>query len=123
MIIRPNVIIEKMKNFGLILLGLVLCLGTVFDMQAQDKNKKKKTEEVVFLTDIHCENCKKKIEKNISWEKGVKDLRIDLDDKKVTILYDPAKTNPENLQAAIEKLGYACEIVAPKINKKSSSGS
>ena len=124
MIIRPyNVIIEKMKNFGLILLGLILCLGTVFDMQAQDKSKKKKTEEVVFLTDIHCENCKKKIEKNISWEKGVKDLRVDLDNKKVTILYDSAKTNPDNLKTAIEKLGYACEIVAPKTNKESSSGS
>ena len=104
-----------MKNFGLILLGVFLCLSTtVFDLQAQNKDKKKKMEEVVFLTNLHCENCKKKIEKNISWEKGVKDLRVDLDEKKVIILYDPAKTNSENLQAAIEKLGYTCEIVEPK---------
>ena len=104
-----------MKNFGLILLGMILCLSTtVFDLQAQNKNKKKKTEEVVFLTNLHCENCKKKIEKNISWEKGVKNLRIDLDDKKVTILYDPSKTTQEKLQAAIEKLGYNSEIIEPQ---------
>ena len=104
-----------MKNFGLILLGTILYFGTtVFDLQAQNKDKKKKTEEVVFLTNMHCENCKKRIEKNISWEKGVKDLRIDLDDKKVTILYNPAKTNQKNLQAAIEKLGYTCEVIEPK---------
>ena len=103
-----------MKNAGLILLGMFLCLGTVFNLQAQNKDKKKKVEEVAFLTDLHCENCKKKIEKNISWEKGVKDLRVDLDDKKVTIFYDPAKTNPENLQTAIEKLGYSCEIIEPE---------
>ena len=103
-----------MKKIGLILLALFLCLSTVFDLQAQDKNKKKKTEEVAFLTNLHCENCKKRIEKNISWEKGVKDLRVDLDDKKVTIFYNPAKTNQGNLQAAIEKLGYACEIIKPK---------
>jgi len=103
-----------MKNFGLILLGVFLCLGTVFNLQAQKKEKKKKTEEVVFLTDLHCENCQKKIEKNISWEKGVKDLSVDLDEKKVTILYDPSKTNPEKLQVAIEKLGYACEIIKPE---------
>ena len=101
-----------MKNFGLILLGMFLCLSTtIFDLQAQNKDKKKKTEEVVFLAGIDCENCKKKIEKNISWEKGVKDLRVKLDEKKVTILYDPSKTTPENLQAAIEKLGYTCEII------------
>ena len=111
-----------MKNFGLILLGVFLCLSiNAFDLQAQNKDKKKKMEEVTFLTNLHCENCKKKIEKNISWEKGVKDLHVDLDDKKVTILYDPAKTNPEKLQAAIEKLGYTCEIVKSKEEEVSDS--
>jgi Copper chaperone len=99
-----------MKKIGLFLLGLFLCLSTVVNLQAQDNNQKKKTEEVVFLTNIHCDNCKKKIEKNISWEKGVKDLRVDLDDKKITILYDPAKNNQEKLQAAVVKLGYTCEV-------------
>jgi copper chaperone CopZ len=78
---------------------------------AQEKVRKKKTEEVVFLVNMFCENCKKKIEKNVSWEKGVTDLRVNLDEKKVTILYDSQKTTVASLQTAIEKLGYSCEIV------------
>ena len=108
-----------MKNFGLFLLGIFLCLSTVFGLQAQDKNQKKNTEEVVFLTNIHCENCKSKIEKNISWEKGVKDLSVKLDEKQVTILYDPTKTTQETLKAAFVKLGYTCEIVVPEKKKES----
>ena len=106
-----------MKNFGLILLAIFLCLGTVFDLSAQNKTKKKKTEEVIFLVSMHCDNCKKKIEKNISWEKGVKDLRIDLENKKVTILYNPAENNKEQLKTAIEKLSFTCEIVEKEKDK------
>ena len=103
-----------MKKVGLILLGMFLCLSNALDLQAQNTNQRMTTEVVVFLTSIHCDNCKKKIEKNISWEKGVKDLRVDLEKKQVIILYDTANTNNEKLQAAIVKLGYTCEVVAPE---------
>jgi copper chaperone CopZ len=101
-----------MKNFGVILLlGVSLLWGNAFDLPAKDdKKKEKKTETLVFKVSMTCENCKKKIEKNVSWEKGVKDLRIDLEEKTVTILFDPRKTNKEALEKAIEKLGFTCEI-------------
>ena len=50
----------------------------------------------------------KKVRENISFEKGVKSLEINLEKKTVTISYDPAKTNEATLKKAIEKLGYTC---------------
>ncbi len=66
----------------------------------------KKTEEVTFSVSMKCENCVKKIRENISFEKGVKSLNISLEEKKVTVVYDPAKTSGEKLASAIRKLGF-----------------
>jgi len=72
----------------------------------QKQDKKKKVQTVSFKTSIHCKNCVKKINDNIPFEKGVKDLKISLDEKLVTITYDPSKTDEEKLAKALEKLGY-----------------
>ena len=81
----------------------------------QDKKKadKKKTQTVTFKTTIHCKNCVKKLNDTIAFEKGVKDLKVSLDDKLVTIKYDPAKTDEGTLAKAIEKLGYSVEKIEP----------
>ena len=111
-----------------ILVALLLGLGTVAfsaqplfaacqdTVQQQDKKKdnQKKTETVTFKTTIHCDNCVKKINENISFEKGVKDLSVTLDNQQVTITYDPSKTDEAALVKAIEKLGYSAEKVEPK---------
>ena len=47
---------------------------------------------------------------NVAFEKGVKDLKVDLEKQTITIKYDAAKTNPEKLAAAIEKLGYKAKV-------------
>lgn len=81
--------------------------------QTQKKAKKvKEVKEVVFNVHLHCMNCVKKVQENISFEKGVKGLDVCLDHQTVTVKYDPAKTSEETLKAAIEKLGYKVEDVA-----------
>lgn len=76
----------------------------------QDK-KVKKTETVTFKVSMHCKNCVNKITDNISFIKGVEDLKVSLDQKTVAITYNPAKTDEATLQKAIEKLGYTAEKV------------
>lgn len=89
--------------------------GQDSSMQQQDKKKdnkkeeKKKTETVTFKTTIHCEGCVQKVNENISFERGVKDLKVSLDNKQVTITFDPSKTDQATLAKAIEKLGYEVE--------------
>lgn len=70
------------------------------------KKAKKELKEVTFSVHLHCANCVKKVQENISYEKGVKDLHVCLEDQAVTIKYDPAKTSEATLKAAIEELGY-----------------
>ena len=68
--------------------------------------KKGELKEVTFNVHLHCENCMKKVQENISFEKGVKDLHVCLEDQTVSIKYDAAKTTEDKLKAAIEELGY-----------------
>lgn len=72
---------------------------------------KKTLKTVTFNVSMHCENCAKKINENVGFEKGVKEMNISLDKKTVTITFDPAKTDAAKLKAAIEKLGYTATEV------------
>lgn len=85
---------------------LTLCLVCGLTMNAQNK-KKGNTEEVTFEVSMTCNNCKKRIEKTIPWEKGVKDMNVDLPTKTVTVKYDTRKTSVEALKKAIEDLDFA----------------
>ena len=60
---------------------------------------------VVFDVDMHCQGCIDKIEKNIAFEKGVKDLRCDLESKTVVVVFDASKTDIPTLQKAFAKIG------------------
>ena len=87
----------KMKR---LILMLVLLVVANLAVCAQGKNEKT----VVFQADLHCESCKAKVEKNIPFEKGVKDLKVDLETKTITITFRSDKNTEENLKKAIEKL-------------------
>lgn len=70
--------------------------------------------EATYQTNLHCKNCANKIRENVSFEKGVKDLSIEVDAKTVRIVYNPAKTDARKLAEAIRKLGYKAELIADK---------
>ena len=53
--------------------------------------------------EMHCENCEKKIKDNIRFEKGIKSIKTNLDDKTVTIEYDADKTNVQNIIQGFKK--------------------
>lgn len=101
-----------MKTLKTLLICAALIAGVSVSAQqpAKTQDKKAKTETVTFDVSLHCHNCQAKIEKNIPWEKGVKELQVDLENKQVTITYDPKKTNEDTLKKAIEELGYECTI-------------
>lgn len=68
--------------------------------------RKGEVKEVTLAVHLHCENCVKKVEENIAFERGVKDLKVSLEDQTVYIKFDSAKTSVETLKKAIEVLGY-----------------
>ena len=73
--------------------------------------------QVVFATSIHCANCGKKVQENIAFEKGVKDLKVDVPGKTVTVTFNPAKTDTVKLKTALNTLGYSAEIIDYKVIK------
>jgi Cu2+-exporting ATPase len=70
---------------------------------AQEKKKQKETV-TFFIENMECENCIKKIEKNIAFEKGVTDLSCDLSTKTAKVTYRADKTDVKKLIAAFDKI-------------------
>ena len=85
-----------------------MCLVALFSVgiaNAQTPKKgEKKTVTVEFVTDIDCAGCAKKVTNTIPYEKGVKDVKVDVPTKTVTVTFDPAKTNEQALTKAFEKI-------------------
>lgn len=84
---------------------------------AQDSPPKFDT--LTVSTSAVCGMCKKTIESNLGFEKGVKTVNLDLATNEVTVVYKPVKTDEASIKEALVKLGYtAGEIPA---NKKAKS--
>jgi mercuric ion binding protein len=96
--------------------SMILFVALPVITMAQDKDKK--TETVKFNTSIDCENCVNKIMTNLPFEKGIKDVKCDLETKEVAVTYQKEKNNPENIQRAIEKLGYTAKVITEEQEKK-----
>ena len=92
---------------------LVAIMGVgVCSSFAQKKAAETKT--TVFLTDIDCENCAKKITNSIPFQKGVKDVKVDVPTKQVTVTYDVTKTNDAALLKAFQKVKVKAEVASAK---------
>lgn len=91
---------------------LTLVMMSAVSVSAQ--SKKDNIQKVDFKVNMTCEHCKMKIEKNIAYEKGVKDLVVNLDEKTVAVTYDTKKTDVAKLQEAFNTIGYQAEVISPE---------
>jgi len=89
----------------------VVSLFVVLLLSCNAKPVKPVLKNVVFLTTIECENCARKVRENVSFEKGVRDLKIDVPSKTVGIQFDANKTDTLTLKKSINKLGYKAVVV------------
>ena len=80
--------------------------GTIIITVALALNASAQTDTVKIKTSALCDMCKERIEHDLSFEKGVKSSIMDIETKKVTVVYNPAKTDAEKIRAAITKIGY-----------------
>ncbi len=71
-------------------------------------------ESVTFNVAMKCHKCQAKIENNIAYEKGVTDLAVNLEEKKVTVVYKKKSTDVEKLKEAFKKLGYEVTVAEEK---------
>ena len=87
-----------MKKIIALFAMLALVAGVAMAAPAQKTEKKIAT--VVFTTDIDCQHCAQKVLNSIPYEKGIKDVKVDVKAKTVTVKFDEAKNNIENLKKA-----------------------
>ena len=91
---------------------IFMMMAVMFGLSVYAKDVK---ELVVTTTPpMSCQNCVNKIEKNIRFEKGIKNIEANLGAQKVTIKYDDEKTNPEKIEEAFKKIGYTVEVLNPE---------
>ena len=100
-----------MKKFLAFIIVAAMAVSSAFAADSaadQKRGKKSKAElkEVTWTVNLHCENCVEKVNENLAFEKGVKDLKVSLEEGTVYIKYDSSKTSEETLAAAMKKLGY-----------------
>ena len=96
------------RNLFLTALTSLMILGHSFAGSSVNDDKDK---EVKIKTSAICGMCKARIERNLAFEKGVKEADLDVKTKVVTIKYNPGKTDVARLKANISKTGYDAEEV------------
>ena len=94
---------------------LLICLATLLGAgisMAAKPAAGKKTAKTVFVTDIDCDHCVKKIMNNVpSLGKGVKDVEADLKTKEVTVVFDASKNDIEHIVKGFESIKVKAEAV------------
>ena len=94
-----------MKN---VMLTLMLVVSSMISYGSEPK-----LETVKIKTSAICEMCKATIEKKLAFTKGVSESSLNLDDKVVTVIYNPKKTDLQSIKKSISEAGYdADELLA-----------
>jgi periplasmic mercuric ion binding protein len=109
---------DFMKNYFILkffFLAVVASLMLSINVQA------KESKEVKLQTTAKCADCKVKIEKGLKKVKGVETATLNLDDKIVTVKYDPTKTDETKIKGKLADLGYSPDSPADKQHKCSDS--
>lgn len=91
---------------------LVVVLACALAMFAKDFKSA-----VFSVPQMVCENCEAKVLKNIRFEKGVKEIKTNVEKQTVTIVYDADKTNPKKLTEGFAKFKYEVTEIIPGSDK------
>lgn len=96
----------KPKN-QLILLTLLTLIFFSENLLAQAS----KSDTISTKTSVVCGMCRERVEQNLAFEKGIRDVEVNLETKLVFVRFDPRKTNPPEIRKKISKLGYDADEV------------
>ena len=72
---------------------ILAMLAVVAGVATAAPKAEKKIATVVFTTDLDCHHCAQKVMNSIPYEKGIKDVQVDVPTKTVTVKFDEAKNN------------------------------
>lgn len=105
-----------LMKISLVIFAVAVFHGGLWAMHGANSNpaslmQKNNSDTIRIKTSVVCGMCKDRVEGNMAFEKGVRDVSVDLDTKIVTLRYNPKSTTPEDLRKKISKLGYDADDV------------
>jgi copper chaperone CopZ len=83
-----------------------MTLALLFSTNLFAQKKAKKIETVEIKSSVVCGMCEERVIKDLAFEKGVKDVKVNLETKMISVTYRSNKTDKETLKKAITKIGY-----------------
>jgi len=69
------------------------------------------TDTVRIKTSAICEQCKERIENDLSFEKEIKKSYLDLKTDIITVIYNSKKTDEQKIREAIARIGYDADTL------------
>ncbi|WP_421870944.1 heavy-metal-associated domain-containing protein [Marinoscillum sp.] len=94
-----------------IITSLSLFLLSLAVLAQKEPVKVDKGYKVEIKTSAVCEMCKEAIESDLVFEKGVKEVNLDVDSKILTVVYNEKKTDPLTIRKRVAKVGYNADNV------------
>lgn len=91
------------------IIALFAMLAFVAGVATAAPKAEKKIVTVVFTTDIDCAHCSQKVYNSIPYEKGIKDVVVNVQKKTVLVKFDAAKNSVESLTKAFESIKVKVE--------------
>lgn len=96
-----------MRSFLLLLLFIPAIMWATLPEYA-------KTKTISIRTSAICGSCKKRLESGLSPLPGVIAVRLNLNNKKLSVKFDDQQTDAAKLKQAIAALGYQADELAPR---------
>ncbi len=90
----------------------IIFLTSIIIYAQKEPVKVKKGYKIEIQTSAVCEMCQYTLEKNLTFEKGVKEVTLNLDDKMITVFYNPKKTDVQTIRERITTIGYHADTLA-----------
>lgn len=98
-----------MKKLLFLVFTMVMTLG-LGNASADNKKDLKGVTTTIFTTNLHCEGCVKKVMNNIPFKKGVKDVKVDIKSKDITVSYDSKKSSDAKIIEYFDKIDITAKV-------------
>lgn len=103
-----------MKKFLAIAIISLISISTL----TAAKNSGKETQTTTFSVNVDCHKCEEKIMNTVAFERGVKDVDVDLQKREATITFNPAKNSNQQLIESFKKIDIKAKVIEPQPQPK-----
>lgn len=94
----------------IVLMMVLFTISFATEVKAQKNDLKK----VCFKSSMDCDHCEKTLTDYLKFEKGVKNLKVDLATNTILIEYKEGKNTDDAFAKAIKKKGYEANKITEK---------